>query len=110
MLPAHLAIRWLAPWADPLLLPLAALLNGLGIVMIYRLQQSGRDGNPGRMISTMSTSSTGLPGDLERDRAWPRSSRCSRWSGSRACCSATPTPWARSGLVLLAIPALLPAC
>ena len=60
MLVAHLAIRWLAPWADPLMLPLAALLNGLGIVMIYRLQQSGRDGNSGRVISTMSTSSTVL--------------------------------------------------
>ena len=60
MLLAHLAIRWLAPWADPLMLPLAALLNGLGIVMIYRLQQSGRDGNSGRVISTMSTSSTAL--------------------------------------------------
>ena len=55
---AHLAVRWLAPWADPLLLPLAALLNGLGIVMIYRLQVSGRDGNPGLQISTMNASST----------------------------------------------------
>ena len=60
MLLAHLAIRWLAPWADPLMLPLAALLNGLGIVMIYRLQQSGRAGNSGRVISTMTTSSTAL--------------------------------------------------
>ncbi|HYY18450.1 MAG TPA: hypothetical protein VE864_06380, partial [Streptosporangiaceae bacterium] len=39
---AHFAVRRLAPYADPLLLPLAATLNGLGIVMIYRLQQSGR--------------------------------------------------------------------
>jgi cell division protein FtsW (lipid II flippase) len=55
---AHVCVRWLAPWADPLLLPLAALLNGLGIVMIYRLQQSGRAGNSGFQISTLSPSST----------------------------------------------------
>lgn len=35
---AHLAVRRFAPWADPLLLPLAAILNGLGLVMIHRLQ------------------------------------------------------------------------
>ena len=57
---AHLAVRRRAPWADPLLLPLAALLNGLGIVMIYRLQESGRGGNPGTQISTMSSSTTTL--------------------------------------------------
>lgn len=58
VLGAHLAIRRLAPWADPLLLPLAALLNGLGVVMIYRLQESGRHGNPGRQIITMTSTST----------------------------------------------------
>ncbi len=57
---AHLAVRRLAPWADPLLLPLAALLNGLGIVMIYRLQESGRNGNPGNQISTMHASTTAI--------------------------------------------------
>jgi cell division protein FtsW (lipid II flippase) len=55
---AHLAVRWLAPWADPLMLPLAALLNGLGVVMIWRLQESGRNGNPGIQISTMNTMTT----------------------------------------------------
>ena len=35
------------------MLPLAALLNGIGIVMIYRLQESGRGGNPGLQISTL---------------------------------------------------------
>jgi len=55
---AHLAIRRFAPHADPLLLPLAALLNGLGIVMIYRLQLSGRNGNPGLRVTDMSGSAT----------------------------------------------------
>ena len=44
---AHLAVRRFAPWADPLMLPLAALLNGLGIVMIYRLQEVGQERQPG---------------------------------------------------------------
>ncbi|UQA93130.1 FtsW/RodA/SpoVE family cell cycle protein [Streptomyces halobius] len=34
---AHLAIRFRAPYADPLLLPIAVLLNGLGLVVIFRL-------------------------------------------------------------------------
>ncbi|MES9520226.1 FtsW/RodA/SpoVE family cell cycle protein [Streptomyces capoamus] len=37
---AHLAVRKFAPYADPLLLPLAMLLNGLGLVVIWRLDQS----------------------------------------------------------------------
>ena len=57
MIGAHLAVRWLAPFADPLLLPLAAVLNGLGIVMIYRLQESGRGSNPGLQISTLTAHS-----------------------------------------------------
>ncbi|CAM5484442.1 Cell division protein FtsW (Lipid II flippase) OS=Streptomyces albaduncus OX=68172 GN=FHS32_004767 PE=4 SV=1 [Streptomyces griseoloalbus] len=34
---AHLAVRWRAPLADPLPLPIGVLLNGVGLVLIYRL-------------------------------------------------------------------------
>lgn len=34
---AHLALVFLAPYSDQVMLPVAAALNGLGLVMIYRL-------------------------------------------------------------------------
>jgi cell division protein FtsW (lipid II flippase) len=50
---AHAAVRKWAPYADPLILPCVALLNGLGLVMIYRIDlalaeralQAGREIN-----------------------------------------------------------------
>ncbi|GAA1358628.1 FtsW/RodA/SpoVE family cell cycle protein [Streptomyces beijiangensis] len=38
----HLVVRKFAPYADPLLLPLATLLNGIGLALIWRLDQSPR--------------------------------------------------------------------
>ncbi|HEX3964786.1 MAG TPA: FtsW/RodA/SpoVE family cell cycle protein [Trebonia sp.] len=59
---AHLAIRRWASYADPLFLPLATMINGIGIVFIYRLTQAGKFGNPGYgtkgLFVPMSTSTT----------------------------------------------------
>ncbi|KAA0933589.1 FtsW/RodA/SpoVE family cell cycle protein [Streptomyces apricus] len=38
----HIVVRKFAPYADPLMLPLATLLNGIGLVVIWRLDQSKR--------------------------------------------------------------------
>jgi cell division protein FtsW (lipid II flippase) len=48
---AHLAIRRYAPYADPLLLPVVALLNGLGLVMIHRLDLDERLAHTGRTVT-----------------------------------------------------------
>ena len=105
---AHLAVRKLAPWADPLLLPLAAALNGLGIVMIYRLQESGRNGNPGQVIATLSSSAATLQivytaigiGCFVAVLALVREPRVlQRYTYTLAAL----------GIILLALPALLPA-
>ncbi|MDP9333766.1 MAG: FtsW/RodA/SpoVE family cell cycle protein [Actinomycetota bacterium] len=40
---AHLAVRRFAPAADGTLLPIAAMLNGIGFVMIARLAGGGKD-------------------------------------------------------------------
>jgi len=52
----HLVLRWKASFADPLLLPIATLLNGFGLVMIHRID--------------LSQGRTGLDSDAARQLLW----------------------------------------
>ncbi|MBO1336177.1 FtsW/RodA/SpoVE family cell cycle protein [Streptomyces sp. VRA16 Mangrove soil] len=49
---AHFAVRFRAPYADPLVLPIAVLLNGLGLVLIYRLdlETPGSEAAPTQLV------------------------------------------------------------
>jgi cell division protein FtsW (lipid II flippase) len=108
MLAAHLAVRRFAPYADPLLLPLAGLLNGLGLVMIYRLVQSGRNGNPGFQVTDMSTSAATTQLLFTAVGIVAMVAVLVLISEPRVLQRYTYTLGAL-GLVLLAIPAMLPA-
>ncbi|MDA8370124.1 MAG: FtsW/RodA/SpoVE family cell cycle protein [Nocardiopsaceae bacterium] len=50
---AHFFIRFFAPWSDPLLLPLATLLNGLGLAMLWRLFEATGDTSGGSAMTQL---------------------------------------------------------
>ena len=52
----HLVLRWKASYADPVMLPIATLLNGFGLVMIHRID--------------LSQGQTGLNSDAARQLLW----------------------------------------
>ena len=105
---AHLVIRRVAPYADPLLLPIVVLLNGLGLVMIHRLdlglKQQSDDGT-GAEVHRRGGADAGavdgagrraVPGDHLAD---PRPPRPARYAYTLAL----------AGMFLLVLPAVLPA-
>ena len=110
VLGAHLAIRFWAPYADPLLLPIATVLNGLGIVMIYRLNQVGRDGNPGNggPISTLGSQRHDHADHLLGDRRHRPGAVPQVHQGHQGPAAATPTSSAWRAWSSSALPALLP--
>ncbi|HEU4362493.1 MAG TPA: FtsW/RodA/SpoVE family cell cycle protein [Mycobacterium sp.] len=98
---AHLVIRGYARYADPLLLPVVALLNGLGLVMIHRIDLGvgpvGVVSRPGATLQMLWTlvgvvAFTLVLAVLKDHRQLARGSYLS----------------GAAGLVLLAVPALLP--
>ena len=99
ILAAHLAMRRWAPYADPLLLPLGALLNGLGMVMIYRLGQgTNHPVAPSATVYQLLFSAIGI-GCLIAVLAFIREPRVlQRYTYTLGAL----------GLVLIALPAMLP--
>jgi len=96
---AHLVIRRFAPYADPLLLPVVALLNGLGLVLIHRLDlvDDSASGGPGagqQMLWTL----VGVIGF----------SLVVVFLADHRMLARYDYIFGAAGLVLLAIPALLP--
>ncbi|MCX6398705.1 MAG: FtsW/RodA/SpoVE family cell cycle protein [Propionibacteriales bacterium] len=50
---AHLAVRKVAPYADPVLLPVVAALNGLGLAIIHRLDLAKETGLASQQLTWM---------------------------------------------------------
>ncbi|MFC7219911.1 FtsW/RodA/SpoVE family cell cycle protein [Streptomyces polyrhachis] len=94
-LAAYLAVRRFAPYADPLLLPIPFLLNGLGLILIHRLDRvSDHQAAPAQLL----WSGLGIAVFLALLITLPDHRRLARYG----------TPCAIAALVLMAAPIFFP--
>ena len=103
---AHLAVRRWAPYADPLILPCVALLTGLGLVMIHRLDLAA--------ATAASTTEPPPSADAVRQLAWAAGSVALLvgviWRvGDHRRLARYGYLFGLVGLVLLVLPGVLPA-
>jgi cell division protein FtsW (lipid II flippase) len=96
---AHVAVRKLAPFADPLLLPCCALLNGLGLVLIHRLDLVAPKAERSDATLQLAWSAIGVVGFVVVLAVVRDHRRLQRYTYTSMLV----------GLVLLAIPSVLPA-
>jgi len=107
-LATHMVIRFLAPYADPVILPCAATLNGLGVIFIQRIDFG--DVDPGERSSL-----TALSGDAGiRQLIWTLVALVAftvvlSVVRDHRSLSRYAYTLALVGIVLIAIPAILPA-
>ena len=104
----HVAIRFLAPYADPVLLPTVALINGLGVAFLRRLDLGAVP--PEQRADLTVFSGIGDPADrVDRRRRGRRGAAAPVRSATTASLSRYAYTLGLVGIVLVMIPALLPA-
>jgi cell division protein FtsW (lipid II flippase) len=96
---AHVVVRIYAKYADPLILPLAAALNGIGVAFIYRLDLAHTKSHWDYASHQLMWTAIGIVGFVAVMVLLRDHKTLSRYAYTLGF----------GGLVLLAIPALLPA-